>query len=38
MYRLADLLQLHARQRHPEFGCPWDLPQSSANHVPHPLA
>lgn len=37
MYRLDDLLQLMARLRHPEHGCPWDLKQSYASIVPHTL-
>lgn len=37
MYRLDDLLQLMARLRHPEHGCPWDLKQSYASIVPYTL-
>lgn len=37
MYKLDDLLQLMARLRHPEHGCPWDLKQSYASIVPYTL-
>lgn len=37
MYKLDDLLQLMARLRHPEYGCPWDLKQSYASIVPYTL-
>jgi len=37
MYRLDDLLQLMARLRDPQYGCPWDLKQSYATIVPHTL-
>lgn len=37
MYKLDDLLQLMARLRHPEHGCPWDLKQNYASIVPYTL-
>ncbi|MDP2244139.1 nucleoside triphosphate pyrophosphohydrolase [Pseudomonas sp.] len=37
MYQLDDLLQLMARLRDPQHGCPWDLKQSYASIVPHTL-
>lgn len=36
-YALADLLELMARLRDPEHGCPWDLQQSFASIAPHTL-
>lgn len=36
-YRLDDLLQLMARLRDPQSGCPWDLKQTRASIVPHTL-
>src|SRR5690554_4718442 len=36
-YDLNDLLQLMARLRDPERGCPWDLQQSFATIAPHTL-
>ena len=37
MYQLTDLLDLMARLRDPQYGCPWDLKQSYASIVPHTL-
>lgn len=37
MYQLTDLLNLMARLRDPQHGCPWDLRQSYASIVPHTL-
>ena len=37
MYQLTDLLNLMARLRDPQYGCPWDLKQSYASIVPHTL-
>lgn len=37
MYTVQDLLNLMARLRDPQFGCPWDLKQSYASIVPHTL-
>lgn len=37
MYQLNDLLNLMARLRDPQYGCPWDLQQSYASIVPHTL-
>lgn len=37
MYQLDDLLQLMARLRDPQHGCPWDLQQDYASIVPHTL-
>ncbi|GLR63197.1 nucleoside triphosphate pyrophosphohydrolase [Marinospirillum insulare] len=36
-YSLKDLLNLMARLRDPETGCPWDLKQTRASLVPHTL-
>lgn len=36
-YTLEDLLQLMARLRDPQHGCPWDLKQDYASIVPHTL-
>ncbi|MBA1203780.1 nucleoside triphosphate pyrophosphohydrolase [Pseudomonas capeferrum] len=36
-YTLDDLLQLMARLRDPQHGCPWDLKQDYASIVPHTL-
>ena len=35
MHNLRDLVQLMARLRDPDTGCPWDLKQSFATVVPH---
>ncbi|MBI6673215.1 nucleoside triphosphate pyrophosphohydrolase [Pseudomonas syringae] len=37
MYTVQDLLNLMARLRDPQFGCPWDLKQTYASIVPHTL-
>ncbi|WPO98971.1 nucleoside triphosphate pyrophosphohydrolase [Pseudomonas sp. HR96] len=37
MYTLQDLLNLMARLRDPQFGCPWDLKQNFASIVPFTL-
>lgn len=37
MYTVQDLLNLMARLRDPQFGCPWDLKQTCASIVPHTL-
>ncbi len=37
MYQLQDLLNLMARLRDPQYGCPWDLKQTYASIVPHTL-
>ena len=37
MYSLQDLLNLMARLRDPQFGCPWDVKQHYASIVPHTL-
>jgi ATP diphosphatase len=37
MYTLADLLNLMARLRDPQHGCPWDIKQTYASIVPHTL-
>lgn len=37
MYTLDDLLNLMARLRDPQYGCPWDLKQTYASIVPHTL-
>ncbi|WP_439857080.1 nucleoside triphosphate pyrophosphohydrolase [Pseudomonas syringae] len=37
MYTVQDLLNLMARLRDPQFGCPWDLKQNYASIVPHTL-
>ncbi|GAB7533083.1 nucleoside triphosphate pyrophosphohydrolase [Pseudomonas sp. 3A(2025)] len=37
MYKLEDLLNLMARLRDPQYGCPWDLKQTYASIVPHTL-
>ncbi|MEQ4340238.1 nucleoside triphosphate pyrophosphohydrolase [Pseudomonas syringae] len=37
MYTVQDLLNLMARLRDPQFGCPWDLKQTYASVVPHTL-
>ena len=37
MYSLQDLLNLMARLRDPQFGCPWDVQQNYASIVPHTL-
>lgn len=37
MYTLQDLLNLMARLRDPQYGCPWDLKQSYASIVPFTL-
>ncbi|WP_213879909.1 nucleoside triphosphate pyrophosphohydrolase [Pseudomonas sp. dw_358] len=37
MYSLQDLLNLMARLRDPQYGCPWDLKQNYASIVPHTL-
>lgn len=36
-YTISDLLELMARLRDPERGCPWDLQQSFATIAPHTL-
>jgi ATP diphosphatase len=36
-YSIEDLLELMARLRNPEDGCPWDLKQDFASIVPHTL-
>ena len=36
-YALTDLLQIMARLRDPERGCPWDLQQDFASIAPHTL-
>ena len=36
-YNVDDLLQLMARLREPEFGCPWDLKQSYRSIAPSTL-
>ncbi|RMS58622.1 Nucleoside triphosphate pyrophosphohydrolase [Pseudomonas syringae pv. aceris] len=37
MHTVQDLLNLMARLRDPQFGCPWDLKQTYASIVPHTL-
>ncbi|MCF5167068.1 nucleoside triphosphate pyrophosphohydrolase [Pseudomonas congelans] len=37
MYTVQDLLNLMARLRDSQFGCPWDLKQTYASIVPHTL-
>jgi ATP diphosphatase len=37
MYSLPDLLNLMARLRDPQYGCPWDIKQTYASIVPHTL-
>jgi ATP diphosphatase len=37
MYTVQDLLNLMARLRDPQYGCPWDLKQDYASIVPHTL-
>lgn len=37
MHTLQDLLNLMARLRDPQYGCPWDLKQDYASIVPHTL-
>jgi ATP diphosphatase len=37
MYTLSDLLNLMARLRDPQHGCPWDIKQTYASIVPHTL-
>ncbi|TDV70336.1 nucleoside triphosphate pyrophosphohydrolase [Pseudomonas sp. LP_7_YM] len=37
MYKLEDLLNLTARLRDPQYGCPWDVKQNYATIVPHTL-
>ncbi|MCI8209377.1 nucleoside triphosphate hydrolase [Pseudomonas sp. S25] len=37
MYSLQDLLNLMARLRDPQYGCPWDVKQNYASIVPHTL-
>jgi len=37
MYNLEDLLNLMARLRDPQYGCPWDVKQTYASIVPHTL-
>jgi len=37
MYTLTDLLNLMARLRDPQHGCPWDIKQTYASIVPHTL-
>jgi len=37
MYTLDDLLNLMARLRDPQYGCPWDVKQNYATIVPHTL-
>lgn len=36
-YQMQDLLQLMARLRDPQHGCPWDLEQTFSSIVPHTL-
>jgi len=36
-YQLTDLLQLMARLRDPQSGCPWDLRQDFSSIVPHTI-
>ncbi len=36
-YSLEDLLNLMARLRDPETGCPWDLKQTRQSLIPHTL-
>ena len=37
MYSLQDLINLMARLRDPQYGCPWDVKQNYASIVPHTL-
>ncbi len=37
MYTLTDLINLMARLRDPQHGCPWDIKQTYASIVPHTL-
>jgi ATP diphosphatase len=37
MYTLQDLINLMARLRDPQYGCPWDVKQNYASIVPHTL-
>lgn len=37
MYTLTDLLNLMARLRDPQYGCPWDVKQTYASIVPHTI-
>lgn len=37
LYSIADLLEVMARLRDPERGCPWDLQQNFASIAPHTL-
>jgi ATP diphosphatase len=37
MYTLDDLLNLMARLRDPQYGCPWDIKQTYASIVPYTL-
>src|ERR1700712_3466528 len=37
MYKLQDLINLMARLRDPQYGCPWDVKQDYASIVPHTL-
>jgi ATP diphosphatase len=37
MYTLTDLLNLMARLRDPQYGCPWDIKQTYASIVPHTI-
>lgn len=37
MYTLTDLLNLMARLRDPQYGCPWDAKQTYASIVPHTI-
>ena len=37
MYSLQDLINLMARLRDPQYGCPWDVKQNYATIVPHTL-
>ena len=37
MYTLEDLLNLMARLRDPQYGCPWDIKQTYASIVPYTL-
>jgi len=37
MYNLNDLINLMARLRDPQYGCPWDVKQHYATIVPHTL-
>ncbi|MFJ3481897.1 nucleoside triphosphate pyrophosphohydrolase [Pseudomonas sp. NPDC090202] len=37
MYTIEDLINLMARLRDPEYGCPWDVKQNYATIVPHTL-